>query len=226
MVKKNVDFFFTFFCFLGKSTLGEIDSDKCTVRSCTVNSFVNILHFVFASIRIFDWSNSFEARVYNNVIFSPVVNICYFHSGVLSIIITLDRMTYFSARLKNMFKISPYKVCLIAFVLCFLIDLPFFFVFAPATVDVKINRTYTFTIWYSYPSYFARTLLGQVITFMIYALRDCGVTLVQIGLNAASVYMLKKYLSQKIQNFSKKEGSASSSKLKVNSKARVRVQAT
>jgi hypothetical protein len=90
-----------------------------------LGSFINIFNFVYSSIRIFEWSNSHEAQVYYNYISMPIANVCYSYSGVLNNAITLDRMAYLSVRLKNLFTMSPNKVSAIAFVACFLLNLPY-----------------------------------------------------------------------------------------------------
>jgi hypothetical protein len=164
-----------------------------------ISSFVSIFSFTYTTYRIFDWSNSWTTQFYYNCIMVPIVNISYLYCSVLNIVITLDRISYFNARMRNFFKLSPYKISLISFVVSFLVDLPYCFIYVPTPAEVKLNQTFTFTIWYSYPSEFASTLLGQILLYIIYALRDVGVTFIQIGLNIVSIYLLKKHFSKKIR---------------------------
>jgi hypothetical protein len=162
-------------------------------------SFINIFNFVFSTYRIFEWSNSYGAQVYYNYILIPVVNISYFYGSVLNIVIILDRISYFDFRMRTFFKLSPYVISMIAFVVIFVIDIPYYFIYVPYSTDVKLNRTFTFTVWYSYPSEFATTLLGQVLLYIIYALRDVALTFVLIGLNMVSIYKLKRHFTKKVR---------------------------
>jgi hypothetical protein len=117
-----------------------------------LSAFITIFNFTYSSIRILEWSYSYGAQVYYNYILIPVANICYLYISVLNIVILLDRMSYFSVRMRNFFKLSPYKVSMIAFVVYFLVDLPYCFIYAPNSAEVKLNRAYIFTIWFCYTS--------------------------------------------------------------------------
>jgi hypothetical protein len=80
-----------------------------------------------------------------------------------------------------------------------MIELPYYFVFVPASQTVHLTRTKFFTIWYSYTSAFAHSLPGQIITNAVNVLRDLVVLIIEIVLNAISLVLLKKYLNRKMR---------------------------
>jgi hypothetical protein len=166
-----------------------------------LSSFINIFNFTYSSYRFLPWSNSYETSVYYNYILIPVANICYYYSGVLDIIIILDRMTYFNARIKRsfLFKLSPYKLSAAAFIFSFLMDFPYAFMYSPTSQTLNLGHGVLFTIWYSWPSAFASSQFGTILSFIVYAIRDFLVMFIQIGLNVASVAMFKIYLNKKMK---------------------------
>jgi hypothetical protein len=117
----------------------------------------------------------------------------------LGVIILLDRISFFNAHVKKFFQLSAYKISAIAFAACFLIDIPYYFVFVPDSETVRLSQTRTFTIWFSNTSPFAVSALGKALTFIVYGLRDFLVMIIEIAVNLVSVYMLKRYLNKKMK---------------------------
>jgi hypothetical protein len=161
---------------------------------------VCIFKFVANSYRILSWSNSFGTQVYFNYVMIPLSNLFYFHSTVLDIVILLDRICLLNIQMKQKMKWLhqyPYRLCAFIFMLCILVDFPYFFVFIPAQATVQLNQTTPFVIHYSSTSPFAASELGKILTFMVYAVRDVAVMVIQFSLNIASAVLLKRHFQKK-----------------------------
>jgi hypothetical protein len=119
------------------------------------------------------------------------------YSSVLSILILIDRISFFSKKVKNMIKLGAYKTSGIAFAICFVINMPVFFAYGPQASVSMLNATTSVTIYASVPSQFSLTPLGTALTFVIYALRDILIMLILIGLNIVSAWMLRAHFVKK-----------------------------
>jgi hypothetical protein len=171
------------------------------LRVYCANSFVLNLFtlFMFAANtpRIFAFSNTGDAERFFLYALVTTNNVVYFYGTALDILITFDRIGTFKPKAIKWLKLSPYKTCLIIFVVCLVIDFPYLFVFVPCSLTVKVNATFLETVWYPCTSEYANSELGTIVTFIIYAIRDILLTVAEIALNVASVYFLKEYMSRR-----------------------------
>jgi hypothetical protein len=167
----------------------------CLNNACLC--FLNIFNFTFSSIRLFSFANSYWAQVYYNYIYTPVITLNYFFGSVVDIIILLDRIGHFDKRIKPCIKLSPYWICIIAFLGCFLINFPYNILYEPGSITVNLNATITFTLWTSLPTSFASSRLATILVYVVAGLREILVFVIQISLNFVSVFLLKRYLNRK-----------------------------
>ena len=118
----------------------------------TILSLISIFNFIYSSYRILSWSNAYWTQVYYNYIYIPLSVLSYFYSSALSVIILLDRISYFVNRVKIIFLFSPYRMSLVIFLICFIINFPFNFVFTPTSFTGNIDSNTEFTVWFRYLS--------------------------------------------------------------------------
>jgi hypothetical protein len=164
--------------------------------------FLETFNFFYTTYRIIPWSNSYWTQFYYNYILIPVSVLCYFYSGVLSVIIQLDRIGHFAKPLKRFTDFSPLKLSIFAFLLCVLIDIPYNLVFVPGSKTAQlVNSTSNFTIYYSTVSAFSTSELGLVLTFLVSGMRDIFIMLVEIVLNVVSVVLIKRYFAAKKRKY-------------------------
>jgi hypothetical protein len=161
--------------------------------------FLNIFNFVYSSIRILPWSNSFLTQLYSNYVYIPITNFNYFYGSLLDIVILLNRISYFNATVKNCIKFSPLTICSISFLVCLIVEFPFFFFFMPNSHTATLKDGTIFTIWFSDMTQFAQSTSGSVLKFLMYGLRDILVMLIILVLNVISTCLLKQHLSQKLR---------------------------
>jgi hypothetical protein len=117
-----------------------------------INNFVmcllNKFNFVFCTPRIFSWSNSYYAQLFYARIYVPVTTTSYVFGACIDIAIQLDRISTFSSRIKSCLKLSPYKACLIMFIVSVIIELPDYFGNMPNSSTSRINATKkNFNVW-------------------------------------------------------------------------------
>ena len=170
---------------------------------CISNALLGLasaFNFLATSYRLISWSNSFWTQAYYNFVYTPISNLSYFFSSALDVVILLERIAIFNKTVKiYLDKLSPTLVCIVLFALCTIIDFPYFFVFAPNLFTGKLDENTSITVWYSFTTPYAKSQLGKILTFIIYAIRDFIVMIVQIALSIFSTVLLKKYLDKKMK---------------------------
>jgi hypothetical protein len=180
------------------------------LRIYTLNSALTCLACAFLftafSKRYFEWSNSYLTNAYALFVYLPLANTGYFFGTVLDILITLDRVTFLSGSVRRRVKntsfdtLNLHLTCFIAYILCLIFNLPYFFVFTPHSSTFRLESTgEQFTMWYIFTTPFARSNLGIIITFLIYSIRDIGLMILEIILNIVSMFYLRVYLIKKAQ---------------------------
>ena len=171
---------------------------KVYVINSSILCFMSSTNFVMTTYYVFDFTNTYSARAYGTFFFIVVVTTAHFYGGVLDIYISLERMFYFIPSLNNwIIKFKYKKVCLILFVAVLVLNFPFFFINSPAFIDVQLNETETFRIWYFGLSSFGMSKAGQITSFVTYSIRDVLTLLVEVVLNMLSVILLKRYIRKK-----------------------------
>lgn len=175
------------------------------LRVLVVNSailcFFTIFDFVFYSRRYLAVVNTYWANAYDAFVHEPITNTAYFFGSVLDIIIMLDRLSTFSKR----FRIIPetfewWKVTILTLVVCIVIDGPYYFVNIPTQFTFQVaGYDQAYIVFSVDQSDFSTTVIGRVLTFGIYFIRDFLTMLVSIVLNILSMIYLKRHLKKHAQ---------------------------
>lgn len=161
--------------------------------------FLNIFNFTYSSIRIIEWTNSFGSQVYYNYVYAPVTGLSYFYASALDILVLLDRISFFnnSLRQSRFNQMKPMNLCLVTFLACAVLNIPYDLLFSPGEVVAVLNSTQNYTIWYSATTSLSQTVVGQVFQYFNIAVRDILLAAVEIYLNVLSASLLKKHLNKK-----------------------------
>jgi hypothetical protein len=164
---------------------------------CLVTSF-----FLFVNTaRFLPWTNTYIGRAYNAFVYVPIANTGYFYGTFLDIANTLDRIS--KLKVKNFCNFSAYKVSMVGFAFCFLVNFGYFFVFEPgsrtfnAVITDEGTVIYGFTLWFFTQTKFARTELGRIVLYTIYVIRDLFMMIAEIVVNCVSVYYIQQFLKKK-----------------------------
>jgi hypothetical protein len=163
----------------------------------TVFSLCVTFNWINVCFRLIPWSNSYLTQALDIYFQTNVCNVSYFYGSLIDMCVLIDRIAILKSQVRNMIKLTPYKICMIAFVTVVVIDSPSYFVLTVTDEHFKLNSTTSYIVWYFKNSDFANTQLGIALTYMVYGIREGFVTLAQIFLNMASMYCFKQHMHKK-----------------------------
>lgn len=93
--------------------------------SSLIIAITQMFFFTFSAYLIFEISSSYVVRIFRCYIVSSYVTIfLFFYSNALDVIINIERIIKYSNKYEKFSKISPYIVCFILFIICFIISIP------------------------------------------------------------------------------------------------------
>jgi hypothetical protein len=135
-----------------------------------------------------------------NTIGLPIANVCYFYSNILSLLITIENLSIFVKPVEKFSKkymASPKLICMAVFILCFIIDFPYFFFYVPSTqlVNLSSNETYLFTNYEI--SEFTHSHIGHAILYFQYVARDIVPIILLVFLNSSLIVQLNRYVRKR-----------------------------
>jgi hypothetical protein len=147
--------------------------------------------------RFLPFANSYFALWYMNTIGLPIANVCYFYSNILDLLITLEKLSIFIKSVDEFSKKhmrSPNIICMVLFMTCLIINLPYFFFYEPSTqlVYFSPNETYVFTNYEI--SGFTKSHLGQAILYFQYLVRDIVPLIFLVLMNTSLIVQLNRYV--------------------------------
>jgi hypothetical protein len=135
-----------------------------------------------------------------NSIGLPVANLCYLYNALIDIMITLEKLSIFLKRLETFNKkylTQPSLLCVLIFAVCFIIDLPYFFIYEPTAQLVYFSPNETYLSYNYHMTEFAESMVGMVIVNVQYACRDILPLLVLPILNIVLTLELRKNMKKK-----------------------------
>jgi hypothetical protein len=168
------------------------------VLNSLVLCLVSVFNFVHTTHYLFDFTNTYSARAFGAYFYTNVVTLAYFYGGVLDIYLNIERLFCFVPRLNSSInKFSCKKVCLGMFALVLTLNFVQFFINAPNYLDVQLNQTEPYRIWYYGLSSFGKSYAGHVITIVVYVIRDVVTLIAEVVLSSLCVVLLKRHLLKK-----------------------------
>ena len=173
-------------------------------RVYTFLSFIACLIGMFyfiTSVRYFNFVNTYWISFYTCIVCQYLITID-FYANILNCLILLERISHFKEKLKKFSDYNPYIICLIAFLICNLINLPYIFYYPPredkeyedAMSDFNLSSS-NFT--YCGRNQFLQTIPGQIILFIVILIRDFMTLLFEFGTSIASIMYFKRYVKKK-----------------------------
>ena len=106
-----------------------------TIQSLML-AFILLFCFCAFSPRLFKFSFTIIARIYRCRVFVYIGTSLYFFGSILDIIIALERLSIISRKKITFDFISPYKLSLVMFISCFIINLPLWFTFKEISCSI------------------------------------------------------------------------------------------
>ena len=136
--------------------------------------------YITATYNFFEITNTFEVRAYASFFYIPIYTTGYFYSSILDIFISLERLFNFYPKLNKFEKFSSRDVCLILFVVVVVIISPYFFIYYPSYLDVRLNLSSVFRIYYIDTTSFGKSYIGLVLVGLIFFIKDVLILLIEI----------------------------------------------
>jgi hypothetical protein len=179
------------------------------LRLYSLNSAIINLIFAFSflldSRRYVTFANTELATWLRCFVKIPILNLCYFFSSIMDVVFSLERyaelkMTSSTMKL-NFRNINPLKLCASLFTTCFIVNLPYLFVFEPSKRLLTLNITNTmpnmtnsssFYIYHYKETQFALTDTGIAIKNTLYGIRDVLTLVMLILINFLSIIQFRR----------------------------------
>jgi hypothetical protein len=158
--------------------------------------------YPFSIAKRFGFPNNYAFGAWQTYFYLPIGSTFHYYASVMDIIILIDRLSTFVPKLKSIYsKVGSNKICALSFFILLVIIFPYYFVFEPVLSFFPYyganNTVEIYKVYYTLPTTFATSTAGQIITFIIYALRDATVLFIVIVLNVASTILLKRHLRKR-----------------------------
>jgi hypothetical protein len=172
-----------------------------TLNSC-VFCLIGMFSFLPFTSRYFKLTGNYYVSIFHCLFTNYIAVNLYFYGNLLDIIICLERLSIFIKILKRFQQCSPYLICLIALIICFLIELPILFSFQIRnehefyTNALKLNNdSESFTMCGR--TDFLETKFGQSISIIAIFVRDIMTLCLEITLSIFMIYYLKIFFKNK-----------------------------
>ena len=167
---------------------------------CLLGCFI-AMFYLSTSAHYLKYRYSYFVSLYRCVI-SQYLTTIIFYAHVLECIIMVERLSFFKQTFKVFAKIDPYKLCLIAFIICNLINLPYMFYYTIRSEQEHIEAINDFNLTYKEFTYCRRnptfqTSYGKTILIIIVIVRDILTLILEFAISFASIIYFKKYLNER-----------------------------
>jgi hypothetical protein len=161
-------------------------------------SFIQAFSFMVSPRYLFELSISRSARIFKCLIeASYVMPLFLFYSNALNILLNIERASNFTDKLKFFKKISPYSACFILFILCFIINLPMFFLIDTASNENVYEALATRQKAVQFKGLCVRNqnslnLFGIIATWFGFVVKDLIAFSLDIASNVLSIIFFKR----------------------------------
>jgi hypothetical protein len=160
--------------------------------------------YPFTMSRLFPrLQNTYPGQAYGCFFHVPIQTLSFF-KALIDIVIYSDRVATYYPKLKKLFKLKPYQIMILVFLIDLAIDFPYFLSFTPDRVlffmlennSTSANRE-PIEFYFSEPSSFSKSQHGRIILYMVYALKHVICLTVESTLMIISYVMLRSHLNKK-----------------------------
>lgn len=169
---------------------------RCIALNSAIMNLVESGIFVCSTYRYFDFSNTYESNIFGIHVYIPISNTCYLFGSCLDILVNLERCSIFESKLQRLFTYQTKYVCMISFIFCVIISLPFYLFQKVVYFDAPINQNSTYRIWYWGLNSLGESLPGKILAALDYFIRDICFLAAEISINIYLIYLFKKFFKK------------------------------
>ena len=174
---------------------------KIYVMCCAIMSFGGTTIFISFSPRYVSFGLGFFARLLRCQINSIILMLLHFYANILDIWIIFERLSQFSWYSSSSFikRNSPYKIAILSFLFCTLVNMPSMFWHSIKTDDEFIRDAIENPETFSYCSQtkFASSPLGAILSLIMLLIKDILTLILEIILNIILIVYYVKFLRNK-----------------------------
>ena len=171
------------------------------LRVYVINSSIICLFlsstFLGITYRLYEFTSAYQVYIYGLYVYIPFYNTFYLFNSFMDVFISLERLSIFLPKLKKLNSLAWKPTCLIMFFASVFINIPIFFIFDKASFSLKLNGIEVHKIWSFTLSNFALSMIGKVIQFLIYSIRDILTMGLEILINILTIVLMKKHFKIK-----------------------------
>lgn len=161
--------------------------------SCLITALSQIFFFCFSNSLLYEVSLSYIGRIYKCYITASfVTTFFFFFSNLLDIFINLERTINFSSKYQNFKQISPYKICLIGFIACLIINIP-----NNMAQELVSTQDLYIKLRYCVETSFSKTTYGKVLLYVSFMIQGPLLLVLVIITNISSMISFKSFLKRK-----------------------------
>jgi hypothetical protein len=156
---------------------------------------VNGTQFTVGAYTVFEFTNSQGSVRFYSYFFTPILIISNIYGSALDVILSMERVVLLSKKLEWFRKINPRLLCLIIFLISFLLSTPYWFQLGPNIFPTQLAGGIPFYINYVRPSRFFKKVQSYV-TVIPYII-DIVPIVFEVIFNVVSIYLIKDYAKKK-----------------------------
>lgn len=175
---------------------------KLICLNSSAANLISMLNIIWNTRRYFQISNTEWASLLRCYLKMPVAFGTYFYGSVLDIVLALERLCELTNRRQIFRQYRPQRVCFFLFLACFMLNMPFLFVFVPTKTPIYVDRANNMSEYlYHYgESEFALSNPGRIIKGAVYIIRDIITLTILITVNLISLIRFRRIYYQQSLN--------------------------
>jgi hypothetical protein len=164
----------------------------------TLQSALQFFFSLYFGQRIWPSLGSYGWTLYISTIYSYMINTAYLFRTLIDIAIILDRIALFEPRAKFLFKYSPVMNTTAMFFISLVLSIPQIFLYKIREFPVYLINEQRLTHFYAVsPSDFLNSTIGLIVYYVMLFARNVLTVVVEIVLNAISIFLFKKFMEKK-----------------------------
>ena len=138
----------------------------------------------------------YECSFYVSYAYLPLHLTLFFFGSILDCFLVFDRIRFMTNSFRFVDSLPISAIMYGAFAYCFIVDLPVFFYSEPARAEFLLNSTSLIGVYWTSKTPFYSSSLGFIFNFIQYFLDDFCMLCLEVSLNIASCYLLRKKIKE------------------------------
>jgi hypothetical protein len=165
----------------------------CSTCICLLNATL----FTSGTRYLLKFTNTKGSVQYYSYLFGPLITIINLYGSFIDVVLSMERIVLLSKKMEWFRKIDPKLLCLIFAIIANLLVWPYWTIYKPQQLTVKLNETTPFVIHYFNIKVFRSGIL-EYLAILLYIMDTFPIVL-ETAFNIISIFLIKKYTKNKIR---------------------------